>query len=182
MVVGLIRRMGSIVENDYIEQYKLLHKKQVYGVSSIRADMLEIVEKVIDKERPSSILDYGCGQSSLMDLLYQKEYVKNVYRYDPAVDAYSYLTVHNVDLVICIDVLEHIPRECLYSVVYEIHKLSNKVFFSIGLTEATMILPNGSNAHCTVMSKDWWLGYLEGAFGKVTVVGELRAKFQCVTW
>lgn len=168
--------------SDYLEQYKILHKRGGYGMSSTREDLFEIIERVVEKEKPSSILDYGCGQSTLMDVLSEKEYVKNVYRYDPAIPAYSYSHVHSVDLIICTDVLEHIPREYLYSVLYEIHHLSNIVFFSIGIIEASMILPNGENAHCTIMPKDWWLGYLEGVFGKVTVVGELRAKFQCVTW
>ena len=167
---------------DYLLQYKMLHKMQLYGISAIREDLFEIIEQVVNKEKPSFILDYGCGRSKLMEVLSRKEYVKNVYRYDPAVEEYNSLPVSSVDLVICTDVLEHIPREFLYRIVYKIYKLSDRVFFSIGLTEATMILPNGENAHCTVMTKDWWLGYLEGVFGKVTVVGELKAKFQCVTW
>jgi len=58
--------MGSNREY-YINQYKQLHKEQKYGTSSGR-QLLSPVQNLINKIKPQSVLDYGCGQSNLYKL------------------------------------------------------------------------------------------------------------------
>ena len=61
------------------------------------------------------------------------------------------------DLVICIDVLEHIPESDLPRIVKEIFDYSNKwVFCTAAVKEAGKTLPNGLNAHATVQPEEWW--------------------------
>ena len=164
--------------NDYLEQYKKLHKQYKYGKSSEKLynEILPLVKEI----NPKSILDYGCGQSKLIDMLPCEQR----YRYDPAVEEYSILsTTNQVDLVICIDVLEHIPLEDLNETLVMIRHFSNNVIFDIGIKPATHILPNGQNAHCTVKSIEWWIEYLKTFFPIITFVKDIRGvKFLCKTW
>ena len=157
-------------KNALIEQYKILHTTKKYGRSSIK--LLKLIKKIIDF-KPESILDYGCGQSKLLDYLK----AKRRYRYDPAIKKYIQLPKTKVDLVLCIDVLEHILEEDLDNVLKELKSLSNKVIFSIGTKLATHKLPNGLNAHITVKPKKWWIKKLSKYFNTVNFCIQLKAKF-----
>ena len=60
-------------------------------------------------------------------------------------------------MVICIDVLEHVPREDLDWILNKIFSLSKKyIFLNVACYYANALLPNGSNAHINVNDKDWW--------------------------
>lgn len=163
---------------DYIEQYKKLHKQCKYGKSSEK--LYDEILPLIKEINPKSILDYGCGQSKLIEMLP----CEKRYRYDPAIEKYSILpTTNQVDLVLCIDVLEHIPLEDLNETLVMIRHFSDNVIFDIGIQSATHILPNGQNAHCTVKTIEWWVKYLKTFFPIVTFVKNIReVKFLCKTW
>jgi hypothetical protein len=141
--------------------------------------MLDDIIPLIKEINPTSILDYGCGQSMLIDKLP----VKKKYRYDPAIKEYEILTTQRIDLVICIDVLEHIPEREIENILLDIKSISSKVIFDIGIKSATHKLPNGTNAHCLIKSIKWWLTIIKRIFGKVTFVKNIRGvKFLCKTW
>lgn len=159
-----------------IEQYKILHKQKGYGKSSEKLynDILPLVKEI----NPSSILDYGCGQSDLVGM-----FGCMGIKYDPAIEEYSKYIPYKVDLVICIDVLEHIPDEDLEETLLKIKVHSEKVIFDIGTQLAKHTLPNGDNAHCTVKSIDWWINKLKETFPIITFVKDIRGvKFLCKTW
>jgi len=165
---------------DYLEQYKKLHSQGKYGVSSEKlvGEILPLVQEI----KPKTILDFGCGQSKLVDMLP----CKRRFRYDPAVEKYnSTVGIYGagIDLVLCIDVLEHIPEDEIHGTLVNIMLFSDKVIFDIGTQPATHILPNGENAHCTVYPIAWWLIQLRKVFLKVTFVKDIRGvKFLCKTW
>ena len=79
-----------------------------------------------------------------------------VYRYDPAIPEFAEMPVDKVDLVICTDVMEHIPEDDVDALFATIRSLSKHAFFNISVREAKEILPNGENAHCTVQPPPWW--------------------------
>ena len=61
------------------------------------------------------------------------------------------------DLVVCIDVLEHIPQADLPRIIKEIFDYSGKyVFATAAVNKAGKTLPNGMNAHATVQPEEWW--------------------------
>jgi hypothetical protein len=162
---------------DYLEQYKILHRQGNYGSSSEKLydDILPLVKEI----NPYSILDYGCGQSKLIDILP----CTLRYRYDPAILQFASRIIFPIDLVICIDVLEHIPENYILSTLRDIKSYNEKVIFDIGTQLATHILPNGRNAHCTVKPIEWWIDKLEEVFSKVIFVKNIReVKFLCKTW
>jgi 2-polyprenyl-3-methyl-5-hydroxy-6-metoxy-1,4-benzoquinol methylase len=112
------------VEEDKVTLYRELHQKSKdYGISGY--DYIDIVKLAINTVKPKSVLDYGCGKGALLAQL------KNVYP------------------VINTDVLEHIPEECLPSVIERISMISQNCLFVLSHVRAVQVLSNGENAHCT---------------------------------
>ena len=164
-------------KKDLINQYKILHKRRHYGHSSEK--MLKDILPLVKEIKPKTILDYGCGQSKLIDKLP----AKRRYRYDPAIEKYAQLPMKPVDLIICIDVLEHIPKKEIKNTLLGIKAICPKVIFDIGIKPAKHVLPNGKNAHCTVKPINWWMTKIKKIFRKVTFVKNIRGvKFLCKTW
>lgn len=136
-----------------IDQYRQMHVVSTYGNSSIRTAPYLIPQ--IRFLRPSSVIDYGCGQSALPDAI-KAAGVDYVYRYDPAVPAYAQRPDRVFDLLICVDVLEHVPEPELSSVLSDIRSLAHNAMLIIDTKPARQFLPNGRNAHATVRPIAWW--------------------------
>jgi hypothetical protein len=88
-----------------------------------------------------------------------------------------------VDLLINIDVLEHIPEEDLDEVVGHMASLCRNAIIVIDTRPAKRILPDGKNAHCTLHTHKWWQGFLSKFFPTVVpirVARRSRAAFR--TW
>lgn len=154
-------------EADYIEQYQMLHQKELdYGISG--SNYYEIACLIIDYLKPKTVLDYGCGKAILITQLAKKYPDIKFYGYDPAISERSTLPIDKADLVINTDVLEHIPEDVLPSVVERISKISDKCFFGIHHALAYTFLPNGENAHCTVKPVFWYYHLFESYFKNIT--------------
>jgi len=131
--------------------------------------------------KPKTVLEYGCGQSKLHEILAQPgtEWI----RYDPAIPEHSTLTVDRADLVINTDVMEHIPEEDVDEVLAHIKSLSGNVFFNISTRLANQTLPNGENAHCTVWSDEEWLHKIQNHFPAAqTVYSRQGDSCIIITW
>lgn len=168
--------------NEYLEQYARLHRDVVgYGASS--EQQLGYIQRVVC-ELPAirTILDYGCGQSRLVDWL-AKLNDATAYRYDPAIPDYATLPLRQADLVLNTDVLEHIPKDEVDTFIRHISTISSRVYFNISTVPATQTLPNGMNAHCTVQPADWWQERLAKSFRYVRRVKSYReSTCSFVTW
>jgi 2-polyprenyl-3-methyl-5-hydroxy-6-metoxy-1,4-benzoquinol methylase len=100
-----------------------------------------------------SILDYGCGKGRLSQMRPNLP-VRN---YDPAIEKFS-AAPEPADLVICLDVMEHIEPECLGSVLENLRELIKRVgLISVSTRIAKKQLPDGRNAHLIVEEPEWWL-------------------------
>jgi hypothetical protein len=147
---------------ELIAQYRLLHAQESdYGQSSVR--MRAFLQRKIAGLRPSSVIDYGCGRSRLLDEL-KVSSIRIRERYDPAVPEHSVMPKAKFDLLLNTDVLEHIPLEELDAVITDFTHLSNNCLIVVDTKLARTILPNGQNAHCTVRPATWWLGVLRRYF------------------
>lgn len=150
---------------DYIKQYKLLYKrKKNYGKTSIK--LYDMLKKIINDLNISSVLDYGCGKSKLLDLIKKNSKIK-IFKYDPAIKKYSKLTKNKTDLVICTDVLQHVPLYDLDRVLKEIKSKGIYILFYIKCTNHKTKLPNGTYANCTVYDKKWWLEKLSNYYDDI---------------
>jgi hypothetical protein len=150
-----------ITQEELIEQYRILHETTDYGNTG---DALkDTIVKYVDMNKIDRVLDYGCGRSNLSQSIGCKESVK----YDPAIKEYSEKPTGKFDLVICTDVLEHIPEEHLSSMITDIQSFTDLAFYTICTRTAHTILPNGMNAHCTVKDMPWWIKLLEKHYGVI---------------
>ena len=136
----------------YLEQAKIMHQMGHWRGHMILKYIPQIKE-VIKKYNIETILDYGFGKAEFLPKKW------NVYKYDPAIPEFEKKPKlgNKFDLVVCIDVLEHIPETDLPKIVKEIFDYSNKyVFCTAAVKEASKTLPNGLNAHATVQNEKWW--------------------------
>lgn len=150
-----------------IPQYQILHRENdQYGPGAVR--LWPLIRLFIDYLRPKSILDFGCGKGMLVETMGKVMSKIRVAGYDPAVPGYDKLLMKQADMIVCTDVLEHIPEEDLYVTLESISAISSRVFFSLHHAPASAILPNGENAHCTVKSVTWYYAMLRKHFEHVT--------------
>ncbi len=163
-----------------INFYKEIHKKgyqskKGHFVNNIDAyhggstrEFAKVIKRIIQDNKIENMLDYGCGKGFFYDNSFyiKEEKIKPLKKlwdieidlYDPCYEKYSHLSSKkNYDLVISIDVLEHIPRQDIDWVLNRIFSISKKyVFLNVACYYANALLPNGSNAHINVNNKDWW--------------------------
>ncbi len=124
-----------------------------YGVNAHRwADHILSMAKKLETR---SILDYGCGKSTL-----QKAIPFPIAQYDPAMPEFSD-PPEPADLVVCVDVLEHIEPVCLNDVLDDLKRVTKRLaFLEIATRPAKKFLPDGRNAHLIQENGNWWLALL----------------------
>jgi hypothetical protein len=163
-----------------IEQYKKIHSKKTYGNTSVKN--LRFIRPDIKILHPESVIDYGCGQSPLLEeLSLGYEIVKN--RYDPAIPEFSKKPDIISDLLLNVDVLEHIEEEDLDIILAEMRSLCKNALIIVDLKEAELLLEDGRNAHVTIKPAQWWEEKISKHFGKlkrIKVARSSRAAFK--TW
>lgn len=117
-----------------------------------------------------TLLDYGAGKGTLYNMRDLKgpdgethsdlrSYwgVDSIALYDPGYAPYSAYPTGRFDAVISTDVLEHIPEDDIPWVLDEIFGFAEKfVFVTIAAFPARKLMPDGTNAHCTIQSLEWW--------------------------
>jgi 2-polyprenyl-3-methyl-5-hydroxy-6-metoxy-1,4-benzoquinol methylase len=139
---------------------------------------------IIKKYSAASVLDYGAGKGSLKDWLRRHSAVQ-VQNYDPAVPEFAAAPAP-ADLVVCSDVLEHVEPDCVAGVLAEIAVNTRKVaYFNIATRKAQKTLPDGRNAHVSIMPPTDWFSVLSQLFDivcyevipghSVTIVGTPRS-------
>lgn len=150
-----------LITAEYKAEQEALHAKGNYGTASLQFG--EIVTKLCDQLQVSTMLDYGCG--SMQNLL---KGLKPAHRleyqgYDPAVPEFDHK--EPADLVVCIDVLEHIEPDLLDNVLDDLMMLTNRWgFFTVHTGPAVKTLSDGRNAHLIQRPASWWLPHLMTRF------------------
>ena len=156
---------------ELIAQYEKMHATSVYGDTSVKN--IRFLRPEIKLLRPRSILDYGCGQSPLLDEL-KLGYPVELIRYDPAIPAYSRKPDKPADLLINVDVLEHIEERDLDAVIAEMALLARNAIVIIDTRPASAILPDGRNAHVTIRPHAWWRQRLSRHFRQLYPLATAR--------
>lgn len=156
--VIIAMRKTKLITDEYKELNKELHKTNLaYGTTSINYvdDVLNLYKTIEAK----SLLDYGCGKGYLAKLLDFP-----IWEYDPAIAGKDELP-RPADLVVCIDVLEHIEPELLDSVLGHIQSCTKKlVYFVIDTKLAQKTLSDNRNTHLIIENLDWWIKKLSEFF------------------
>lgn len=163
-----------------IDQYRTLHARGAYGDRSVKK--LRFIRPHLLIRQPESLIDFGCGQSTLVDNLNIPS-LKRADRYDPAIPRYAMPPAGVYDVLVNVDVLEHVPEPQLEPLLKQMRSLCRDALIVIDTVPATQILPNGENAHCTIRPASWWQAKLQPIFGelhRIHVARTGRAAF--VTW
>ena len=122
------------------------------------------VAALVAQIEATSVLDYGCGQGTLVKALRTRlSTVVRLDEYDPAIPGKDRLP-HFADLVVCTDVLEHIEPERLPKVLAHLQLLARKaVFVVIATRPSNKTMEDGRNAHLIVKDAYWWAATMEYA-------------------
>ena len=167
-------------DSNLIDYYAHTHKSRVYGTSSVKN--LRFLRPEIAVLHPQSILDYGCGQSVFLDCL-ALDYDVDLHRYDPAIPAYDTLPQDKVDLLISIDVLEHIEDAELDRTLSAMRAVCRDAIIIIDTRAANHMLPDGRNAHVSLHGHDWWRERLSRHFDHLeSMKSARRSRAAFRTW
>lgn len=146
----------------YKEQYIKLHKGAGrfagFSLWPVVPDILNLVESGEVK----SILDYGAGKGRVWTSGGLRTYVRRkgveVKLYEPGLPEWSELLNKRFDLVVCTDVMEHVPEDEIDAVLNNINiRCSKYCLFTIDTRPASKVFPGTKdNVHVTIKSEDWW--------------------------
>tara|TARA_Y100000741_G_C18239797_1_gene553155 strand:+ start:405 stop:1067 length:663 start_codon:yes stop_codon:yes gene_type:complete len=176
----MIKNFPSKEYKENIKFYKKMHRegyKLIDGSKVNERDAYDghstlvfakLIRDIIKKNQIETMLDYGCGKGFFysnesnqngIKINSLKDYWKiDIDLYDPCYEKNSFIDEKKkYDLVISIDVLEHIPSQDTDWVLEKIISKAKKyVFINVACYSAIAILPNGENAHINVNEPEWW--------------------------
>lgn len=157
--------MKSIISPEYAALNRQLHEeREDYGASG--GKNAPYIVKMCNDNGLKVILDFGCGKGSLKRVIAKLDPSIEVLEFDPAIPGKDTLPSRDLDLVVALDVMEHIEPAYLEATLTTIRDLRPKaVYLIISLREAHKSLPDGRNAHLIVESAEKWSEHL-GAYFK----------------
>lgn len=150
------------MNKDYIaSEYRRMHQQGTFSGGSLEIHLSEI-KQLIKEYDIHSLLDYGCGKAKC----HKKKLVEKTTLYDPYCEPYSSKPEGTFDMVICTDVMEHVPEEDVGKVLAELLNYTDKVLYlSIATYPASKKFSNGNNVHLTIKPKEWWEKMLSNGKG-----------------
>ncbi len=121
-----------------------------------------------------TLLDFGSGKGKLYENDTETPDVRRkrlrawgdvkVSCYDPGYEPYAGPIEGPFDAVISTDVVEHIPAEDIPWLLDELFGYAKAcVYIVAACYPANKLLPDGSNAHCTIQSPRWWSAQMRAA-------------------
>lgn len=161
--------MSPVISPEYAEMNRQLHAALPdYGTAGhIQA---KYVIHLCRKYGQKVVLDYGCGKGTLKPAVAGLAPEITVLEFDPAIAGKDVLPSQSVDLIVALDVMEHIEPQHLGAVLQAMKDLKPKsVFLGISTHPANKILPDGRNAHLIVEPPEWWLAQLAPYFTTIEV-------------
>ena len=117
-----------LVSPEYTAQQQQLHEGGVYGGMG-EPPYGRMIAEIVNKLDVRHLLDYGCG--SRLSLLRQfgvKQLIKHPFKYQayvPCVERYETAPVP-AEMVVCLDVLEHIEEDCIDEVLDHMMRMDDK--------------------------------------------------------
>jgi len=158
--------MNKFASNEYIEQLRKLHEdNDKFGVGAQTSKHYDQIAKIIKIKQIKTVLDYGCGKGHFISYIKEKFPDVNIVGYDIANPIYSENPSGQFDLVVCLDVMEHIEFGLLSDVLTDIkNKTSNIFVTTIANYPAKAQLPDGRNAHLIQIPFGQWFNIFSSFF------------------
>ncbi len=151
----------TTISETYKAQQKSLHQNEKYGVASV--SFAPLIIDIMARTKFRSVSDYGAGKCRLKEELSKQIARFDYFPFDPAFPDYG--KPHPAELVVCIDVLEHIEPAYLDTVISELASITEKIgLFTIHTGPAKKSLSDGRNAHLIQQPASWWLEKLLPSF------------------
>jgi hypothetical protein len=150
------------MERKLIGEYVRLHATGPYGGSGHKS--LPYLLPHVAALKPGSVVDYGCGQSNLALLLGERAGVTDITLYDPGIPARAERPSGVKDLLINVDVLEHVPDDELDAVMADMASMAREAIIVIDTKPARLTLSDGRNAHVSLHNGEAWLKRLRPHF------------------
>lgn len=141
-----------LISEPYREMNRQLHQSRPdYGANARR--WAPEVRVLVEQLSIGTILDYGCGKASLWEGFERPSGWQN---YDPAIPDFADAP-RPADLVLSLDVLEHIEPEHLMAVLDDMAQCTQiAVLVFTATVPAKKSLPDGRNAHLIQQPIEWW--------------------------
>lgn len=159
-----MKRDPNISEVYRAQQIALHAARDDYGVASEKWAVA--VSNIVNTFGIKSLIDYGCGKGRLLQAMKSipLHHTLEVQLYDPAISKWSNLPTP-AELVVCIDVAEHVEPEFTESFLDELARLAQRmVFITVHCGPAVKVLDDGRNAHLVQEPPAWWLPLLMRRF------------------
>lgn len=152
-----------MTEHSLVKEYAGFHSTDAsYGATGHKT--LPWILPHLKALQPKSLIDYGCGKGILGPLVGGRLGIAEVGRYDPAVPQFAVKPDRRFDVLINVDVLEHIPEEELDGVLADMAAIADHAVLVIDTAPARTLLSDGRNAHVTLHEADWWEAKLKPHF------------------
>ena len=152
----------QLISEAYLQEQQRLHAAP-RGYGGRGSKWATVVHEIMKEFSCCSMLDYGCGQGTLVQGLQTFDRPERIFReYDPAIAGKEEPPAEPSDLVVCTDVLEHIESEKIHGVLTHVATLTGRVLFVVvSLVPTSKTLSDGRQAHILLRSVEWWKFQLE---------------------
>ncbi len=118
-----------------------------------------LIAGIATMESCRSVLDYGCGKGTLAQALAS---TLDVSEYDPGIPGKDHKP-SPCDLVVALDVLEHIEPDCVDAVLKELADLSQTALFVVISTKLSKRrMADGRDTHLSLHDDAWWAAKFTG--------------------
>ena len=133
------------------------HDGSKWGSTGARYSGKAVAEVILSRPYLKTALDYGCGKGTMAHYFDDLEWTE----YDPGVVGKQEKPIGRYDLVTCTDVMEHVEREYITSVIKELGAATDKVLFvDIACYLTGKVFGSGpyegQDLHITIFSTDEW--------------------------
>ena len=152
--------MKKLVSDEYRAKIESVTQKMPWGGDVVGS--VPRIYKYATEHNCKSILDYGSGKSDFLKTMDRDhpDHGFQINQYEPARPELAGDPVAS-DMVICVDVLEHIEPDKLDNVLDHIALKTNKIFyFKVCLLPSFNSFEDGTNLHLIVEPKEFWLDKL----------------------
>jgi len=151
---------------------------ELYKTNYPPGDPFDLLNR-LDYSKDIKVLDLGCGPAILTrkfddyagvdisSFIIEQNKVKYPDKkfYHASIHNLEFLHKERFDVVICADVMEHIPPDKVVETLHEINKLNSERFaLSISTRPSVFLDKKGENLHLTIWPFDKWIMELEKLF------------------
>lgn len=127
------------------------------------------IGKMVRVMRAKTLLDFGCGRGDAYRSPHRvwKHWglpFSGVTMYDPAFNRNNEMPKGKYDVVVCSDVVEHIPETEVDAFIERLFGYArHAVWASVCCRAAKKSFPDGTNLHVCVKAHSWWFEKFEAA-------------------